>query len=118
MINEGKLWEYFSMGNCRSLIDKFWKEFKFNEIFVVGGNKFQSKDQFEGAIDLVNKGYRNTEDHKMSEVETRKYLRETEQKQIAINYLKLFSKAFRYLPEWAVLEEESLEEEPLEEDKE
>jgi len=54
----------------------------------------------------------------MSEVETRKYLRETEQKQIAINYLKLFSKAFRYLPEWAVLEEEPLEEEPLEEDKE
>lgn len=95
LIEQGRLYRQLDLGQCRDLILKHWK-LGFDKMFVVKGDKFRDKDQFQEAFKHLSL-YRNTPYHGRLSDEERKIIRETDQKILAESYLKTFNKVFQSL---------------------
>ncbi|MBI2110764.1 hypothetical protein HYT51_03215 [Candidatus Woesearchaeota archaeon] len=84
-----------TLGLSKAMISKHWEQF-FAEIFVVGGNKFTNKNQFENALQHLEL-YRNSDFHGMLSEEERQIIKKSDQKRLAESFIKIFNSILQNL---------------------
>jgi len=102
LVKQGRLYNGLTLGLSKDLILKHWDGF-FANIFVVGGNKFTNKNQFDHALQHLGL-YRNTDFHDMLSEEERQIIKRPDQKKLAQSYIKIFKTIFRDIEDSELVE--------------
>ena len=95
VIRQGKLYIGLTLGLSKDLISMHWDKW-FAKIFVVGGNKFTNKNQFDNALQHLEL-YRNSEFHGMLSEDERQIIKRPDQKKLAESYVKIFNSILQNL---------------------